>query len=97
MFFGYVAAVSGAAVALLLLILSAVDPNGFGALKGAISDATLPITSAGRWVVERGGDTGGSIGSYIDAAGKVRRLEAEAKASRTKLLEAISLMRPNSG
>jgi rod shape-determining protein MreC len=91
LFFGYVAAVSGAIVALLLLILSAVDPNGFGALKGAISDATLPITSAGRWVVERGGDAGGSIGSYIDAAGKVRRLEAAAQANQTKLIEARAL------
>jgi rod shape-determining protein MreC len=91
LFFGYVTAVSGAAVALLLLILSAVDPNGFGALKGAISDATLPITSAGRWVVERSGDAGGSVGSYIDAAGKVRRLEAAAQADRTRLIEARAL------
>jgi rod shape-determining protein MreC len=91
LFFGYVAAVSGAAVALLLLILSAVDPNGFGALKGAISDATLPITSGGRWIVERTGDAGGSIGSYIDAAGKVRRLEAAARANQTKLIEARAL------
>jgi rod shape-determining protein MreC len=91
LFFGYVAAVSGAVVALLLLILSAVDPNGFGALKGAISDATLPVTSAGRWVVERTGDAGGSIGSYIDSAGKVRRLEAAARANQTKLIEARAL------
>lgn len=91
LFFGYVAAVSGAAVALLLLILSAVDPNGFGALKGAISDATLPITAGGRWVVERSSDAGGSIGSYINAAGQVRQLQAEAKANQTKLIEARAL------
>jgi rod shape-determining protein MreC len=60
-------------------------------LKGAISDATLPITSAGRWVVERSGDAGGSVGSYIDAAGKVRRLEAAAQADRTRLIEARAL------
>lgn len=91
LFFGYVTAVSGAIVALLLLILSAVDPNGFGALKGAVTDATLPITSAGRWVVDRTGDAGGSIGSYIDAAGKVRRLQAAAEADRTKHVEARAL------
>lgn len=91
LFFGYVAAVSGAAIALLLLILSAVDPNGFGALKGAISDATLPITAGGRWVVERSSDAGGSIGSYINAAGQVRQLQAEAKANQTKLIEARAL------
>ncbi|GAO39001.1 rod shape-determining protein MreC [Sphingomonas changbaiensis NBRC 104936] len=91
LFFGYVAAVSGAAIALLLLILSAVDPNGFGALKGAISDATLPITAGGRWVVQRSSDAGGSIGSYINAAGHVRQLQAEAKENQTKLIEARAL------
>jgi rod shape-determining protein MreC len=88
LFFGYVAAVSGAVVALLLLILSTVDPEGFGALKGAVGDATLPVSSAGRAVVNTVTDAGGNIGSYVDAAGKVRRLEAEAKANRTKLIEA---------
>ena len=91
LFFGYVAAVSGAAVALLLLILSAVDPNGFGLLKGAVTDATLPITSAGRWVVNGASDAGAGIGSYIDAAGKVRRLEAEAKANQTRMIEARAI------
>ncbi|MFD1611715.1 rod shape-determining protein MreC [Sphingomonas tabacisoli] len=91
LFFGYVAAVSGAVVALLLLILSTVDPNGFGALRGAVSDATLPVTSAGRWVVEGVMDTGGSVGSYINATGKVRTLEAQQKASATKLIEARAL------
>lgn len=91
LFFGYVTAVSGAVVALLLLVLAAVDPNGFGALKGAVSDATLPITSAGRWVVNGAGEVGGNVGSYIDAAGQVRRLEAEARANQTKLIEARAL------
>lgn len=91
LFFGYVAAVSGAIVALLLLILSAVDPNGFGALKGAISDATLPVTSAGRSVVNGIADAGGSIGAYINTAAKVRQLEAQAKADRTKLIEAKAI------
>lgn len=91
LFFGYVAAVSGAIVALLLLILSAVDPDGFGALKGAINDATLPVASAGRAVVRGVGDAGGSVGSYIDAAGKVRRLEAEARARETQLIQAKAL------
>ena len=88
LFFGYVTAVSGAVVALLLLVLSAVDPNGFGVLKGAVSDATLPVTSAGRSVVEGVTEIAGDIGSYINAASNVRRLEAEAKASQTKLIEA---------
>jgi rod shape-determining protein MreC len=91
LFFGYVTAVSGAVVALLLLILSAVDPNGFGILKGAVTDATLPVTSTGRSVVEGVAKVGGDVGSYINAASNVRRLEAEAKANQTKLIAAKAL------
>ncbi len=91
LFFGYVTAVSGVVVALLLLILSTVDPEGFGAFKGAITDATLPVSSAGRAVVGGVSDAGSGIGSYIDAAAKARRLEREAAANRTKLIEAQAL------
>jgi rod shape-determining protein MreC len=88
LFFGYVTAVSGAIVAVFLLILSAVDSNGFGALKGAVSDATMPVSSAGSAVVRTVEGLTGNIGSYIDAAAKVRRLETEAKANQTRNIEA---------
>lgn len=91
LFFGYVAAVSGAVVALLLLVISAVDPAGFGALKGAVSDATLPISAGGRAVVRTVSDVGSNVGAYIDAAGKVRVLEAQAKASETQLRQARAI------
>lgn len=88
LFFGYVVAVSGAIVAAFLLILSAVDPNGFGALKGAVADATMPISSAGNAVVRTVEGVTGNVGSYVDAAARVRRLEAEAKANQTRMIEA---------
>jgi rod shape-determining protein MreC len=88
LFFGYVTAVSGAVVAVLLLVISAVDPAGFGALKGAVSDATLPVSAGGRAVIRTVGDFGSNVGAYIDAAGKVRTLEARAKANETRLIQA---------
>lgn len=88
LFFGYVTAVSGAVVAVLLLVISAVDPAGFGALRGAVSDATLPVSAGGRAVIRTVGDFGSNVGAYIDAAGKVRTLEARAKANETRLIQA---------
>jgi rod shape-determining protein MreC len=88
LFIGYVVTVSGAVVALLLLILSAVDPQGFGAFKGAVSDTTMPIASAGRSIVSGVGSVGETMASYIDAASKVRRLEAEAQVNATRLIQA---------
>lgn len=88
LFFGYVAAVSGAIIALLLLVISAVDPAGFSALKGAVTDATMPVSAGGRAVVRTVSDFGSNVGAYIDAAGKVRTLEAQAKANETRLIQA---------
>lgn len=95
LFFGYVAALSGAIVALLLLILSAVDPEGFGALKGAVTDATLPVSAAGRAAAGGVSSVGEGIGSFIGSAAKVRQLEREAAANRTRLIEAKSLAYEN--
>jgi rod shape-determining protein MreC len=88
LFFGYVTAVSGVIIAVLLLILSAVDPRAFGALKGAVTDATLPISAGGRAVVRTIRDVGSDVGAYVDAATKVRRIEAEAKRNETRLIQA---------
>lgn len=91
LFFGYVATVSGAIVALLLLIISAVDPQGFSTLKGAVADATYPISVGGRAVIRTVTDAGSNIGAYIDAAGKVRTLEAQVKANETRLQQARAI------
>lgn len=95
LFFGYVIAVSGAIIALMLLILSAVDPQGFGALKGAVGDAVMPVSSGGRAVVRGTGSVFGGIASYINAAGKVKGLEAQAQANRTRMIEARAIAYEN--
>ena len=51
LFLGYVIAVGGALVAVLLLAIAIVDPRGFAALRGAALDATAPVAGAGRSVV----------------------------------------------
>jgi rod shape-determining protein MreC len=47
LFLGYVIAVAGVLFAVLLLIVAAIDPRGFSALKGAALDATSPVSRGG--------------------------------------------------
>lgn len=87
LFIGYVVAVAGVLFAILLLVIAAIDPRGFAALKGAALDATTPFTSAGRSVVGLVTGTGESIADYFDAASKNARLRRELEETRRELIE----------
>ena len=50
-FIGYVVAVAGCLVAVLLLAIAIIDPKGFQALRTAAADVTAPISNAGRSVI----------------------------------------------
>src|SRR5207237_8701016 len=57
-FIGYVIAVAGCLVAVLLLAIAVIDPKGFQALRTAAADVTAPISNAGRSVVSFFGGIG---------------------------------------
>lgn len=93
-FFGYVAAIAGVVVSLLLVLLSVIDPRGFQAVKGLALDATTPISAAGRAVLSEVTDFGQGIGDYFDAGrqngelrDQVRNLEAQLAQSQAAGLE----------
>lgn len=87
LFLGYVMAVAGVLFAILLLVVAAVDPRGFSALKGAALDATTPVTAAGRSVVTFFRNAGEKVADYIDAASKNARLREDLENARRELME----------
>jgi len=87
-FFGYVVAVGGVLLALLLLLLSVLDPRGFSAVKGAALDATVPISSAGRAVLRGITDFGQSIGDYFEAGRQNGELRGQLRKAEAKLAQA---------
>ncbi|HEX8667822.1 MAG TPA: rod shape-determining protein MreC [Allosphingosinicella sp.] len=91
LFLGYVLAVGGVLFAVLLLIIAAIDPRGFNALKGAALDATRPISEAGRSVVREVGGAAGSVRNYFRAGSQNEELKRRLQASRRKLIEARAL------
>lgn len=95
LFLGYVVAVGGILVALLLLAIAVVDPRGFGTLRGAALDATVPISSAGRGVVRLFTGAGSAVGYYFRAASQNDKLQRELERSRQDLIEARAIRYEN--
>jgi rod shape-determining protein MreC len=87
LFTGYVVAVIGALFAVLLIVTARVDPTGYSALQGVISDVTSPVSSSLRAIVNSVKDGGSETAAYFDAASKNRSMEKELKLARRKLIE----------
>jgi rod shape-determining protein MreC len=87
LFAGYVFAVIGALFAVLLIVTARVDPTGYSALQGVISDVTSPVSSTLRAAVNTVKDGGSETAAYFDAASKNRAMEKELRLARRKLIE----------
>ena len=86
LFLGYVVAVAGMIVAVLLLAIAIIDPRGFAAIKGAALDATTPVSAGGRSVSRLVGGIGDAIGNYFRAGSQNARLRRELEATRRELV-----------
>ncbi len=91
LFLGYVVAIVGILVAILLLVVAIADPRGFNALRGVALDVTTPVSSGGRSVVRF--FTGGydMVSNYFVAASQNAELKREVEANRNRLVEARAI------
>jgi rod shape-determining protein MreC len=83
-----VVAVGGILLALLLLLISIVDPRGFAAIKSAALDVTEPVSGAGRAVLRNITDFGQSIGDYFEAGRQNGELRDQLRQAEAKLIQA---------
>jgi rod shape-determining protein MreC len=95
LFIGYVIAVAGVLFAVMLLIIAAVDPKGFSALRGAALDATTPIASGGRSVVGFFSGIGDSVSNYFRAGSQNADLRRRLEATKRRLIEAKAIEMEN--
>jgi len=86
-FLGYVLAIGGVIVAVLLLAIAVIDPRGFAAVKGAALDVTAPVGGIGRSVVRFIGGVGDGIGNYFRAGSQNDRLRRELAETRRELTQ----------
>ena len=95
LFFGFLAAVAGLIVGLLMLVLSLVAPAAYSSVRGAALDATSPISGA---LAEVGATAKGLVsgaGSYWDAAHQNAKLKRERTMLRRQLIRAQAIQQEN--
>src|SRR5829696_9078353 len=95
LFFGFIAAIAGLVVGLIMLVLSLVAPSSYSAVRGAALDVTSPITGG---LSEVGATVEGLVsgaGNYWDAARQNEKLKAERTELRRHLIRAQAIMREN--
>jgi rod shape-determining protein MreC len=85
---GYIVAIAGMMIAVLLLVVAIADPQGFAALRGASVDATAPVSSGGRGVTGFFRDIGDGISNYFRAGSQNARLQADLAQAQRELMTA---------
>jgi len=95
LFLGYVFAIAGMIVAVLMLAISIVDPRGFAAIKGAALDVTTPVSAGGRGVVRFFTGIGDTVSDYWQAGSQNAALNDELNAARRELVAAQAAQAEN--
>lgn len=95
LFLGYVFAIAGMIVAVLMLTIAIIDPRGFSAIKGAALDVTTPVSAGGRGVVRFFTGIGDTISNYWQAGVQNAALNEELNAARRELVAARAAQAEN--
>jgi len=94
-FASYLIAILGAFIALLLLVVSILDPTGFSVVRTAGAEVTAPISSTFSGIKDGIGSASKSISAYFNAGSKNKALQQELEESRIEILEARALKQEN--
>ena len=95
LFFGFLAAVAGLIVGLIMLVLSLTAPATYASVRGAALDATSPITGALSEISATAGGLVSGAGDYWDAANQNAKLKRERAELRRQLVRAAGVAQEN--
>lgn len=95
LFFGFIAAVAGLIIGLILLALSLVAPDRYEGVRGAALDLTAPATAGLREVTATINGLFSGAGNYWDAASQNAELKRDRKAMLQRMIEAKAIVREN--
>ena len=94
-FLGYVIAIAGIAVALMLLVINRLEPGAFSVVRGAAHTVTTPISSVLARVSGTVASVPEAVGSYINVRDENERLHRQIHDESALLTRARSLSREN--
>lgn len=95
LFAGYVVAVAGAVVGLLLIVVATFDPTAFAAIRSTTSEVTRPVSATLKQFVSGVGSIDDRIAAYFLAGSQNARLRRQVDANRTRLIEAAAIEQEN--
>ncbi|MBO9712150.1 rod shape-determining protein MreC [Sphingomonas sp.] len=95
LFLGYVAAVGGALIGAILLLLSTFNPPAYAAVRSFFAELTTPVASAFDWVRRGIAGTPQAIGEHWDVKAENDRLKKELETERTLINRARTLNQEN--
>lgn len=91
LFASYVLAVAGAAVGIVLLVLSTFNPPTFAALRSGVAEITAPVSNAGAAVIGGVASIPDTVATYFFVHDENARLRAELKKSEGLILRARAI------
>jgi rod shape-determining protein MreC len=94
-FAGYVAALTGIIVGLLMALVWAVDPVGFGNLRLVVAEAVAPAGRAINWAGSGIGSIPEGVGNWWRAGSQNEALKAQVAAQRREIVRARALEAEN--
>jgi rod shape-determining protein MreC len=95
LFFGFIAAIAGLVVGIIMLVLSLVAPASYSAVRGAALDVTSPISGGLAEVSATAKGLVSGAGNYWDSAHQNSKLKAERTALRRQLIHAAAILQEN--
>jgi rod shape-determining protein MreC len=95
LFFGFIAAVAGLVIGLVLLALSLVAPKSYASVRGVALDATAPVTGVLHQVTATISGVFSGAGNYWDAAHQNGRLKRERELMLQRIIEAKAISQEN--
>ena len=95
LFFGFLAAVAGLIVGIVMLVLSLVAPQTYSSVRGVALDATAPITGGLAEISATARGLVSGAGDYWDAASQNGKLKRERQLLRRQLIRAEATFQEN--
>jgi rod shape-determining protein MreC len=95
LFFGFIAAIAGALVGLIMLALSLLAPSAYATVRGVALDITEPVRGGFSDVATTVGGIVSGAGNYWDAADQNAELKERNAAMRRDILKAAAIFQEN--
>ena len=95
LFASYVVAVTGAAVGLLLVVVSIFDPTGFAGIRTITAELTRPLSMGLKNMVSGVASTDELLAAYWRAGGQNIALRRQVESDRNRIIEAKAIAQEN--